>query len=102
MVSALINLQNHGYKRLDNSNSKYIPTGIVSFDNMTNDLPTKKVSMITGVPKEGKSTFLHRVCLNAIDKGYKVMIIDGEHDRDDLINKLYGMVKTVFTHNFRN
>lgn len=90
-VKALNDLYSSPYKGIIDSDTKFVPTGIKSLDYMTNDLPTKKITCVTGVPKEGKSTFLHRIALNAVDKGYKVLLIDGEHDQNDLINKLYTM-----------
>lgn len=86
------NLYKDPYKRISESDVKFIPIGIPTAENFMNDLPTKKVTLMTGVPKEGKSTALHRIALNAVDKGYKVLLIDGEHDQDTLINKLYTMV----------
>jgi KaiC/GvpD/RAD55 family RecA-like ATPase len=86
------NLYNDPYKRITEGDVKFIPIGIPTAEGYMNDLPTKKVTLLTGVPKEGKSTVLHRVALNAVDKGYRVLLIDGEHDQDTLINKLYTMV----------
>lgn len=91
-MKALRNLYKDPYERLSTGDVKFIPTGIYSADIMMNDLPTKKISVVTGVPKEGKSTFLHRVALNAVDKGFNVLLIDGEHDQNTLVNSLYSMV----------
>lgn len=89
---AVTNLYSTPYKSIFDEEYKFIPTGYPTVDNYMNDLPTKKVSVVTGVPKEGKSTFLHKAVLHAIDKGHRVLLIDGEHDRDTLINKLYQIV----------
>ena len=90
--TALFNFNQVEMSQFYKKDVKYIPTGINSFDLMTNHLPTKKVTVVTGVPKEGKSTFVHRIVLNAIDKGFRVLLIDGEHNRDDIIQRLYSMV----------
>ena len=91
-MKALTDLYNTPYKSIFDTNARFIPMGYPTVDNYTNDLPTGKVTVITGVPKEGKSTYLHRGVLHAIDKGYRVLLIDGEHERDALINKLYHIV----------
>jgi len=89
---ALTDLYSTPYRSVFDSDSKFVPTGYSTVDKFMNDLPTKKVTIITGVPKEGKSTFLHRAVLNAVDTGHRVLLVDGEHDRDALINKLYHTV----------
>ena len=91
-IDPLTDLYSTEYVSIFDSDSKYIPTGYPTLDKFMNDLPTKKVTVVTGVPKEGKSTFLHRIVLHAVDKGKRVLLIDGEHDRDTLINKLYHLV----------
>jgi KaiC/GvpD/RAD55 family RecA-like ATPase len=89
---ALFNFNEVTPQHFKREDIRYIPTGLNSFDNLTNDLPTKKVTLVTGVPKEGKSTFVHRIALNAIDRGFRVLLIDGEHNREDIIQRLYSMV----------
>lgn len=84
------NLKN--YKGFKNDDVRFIPTGLDALDALINDLATKEVTVITGRTKEGKSTFIHRIMLNAIDNGFKVLLIDGEHNRTFLINQLYRMV----------
>ena len=91
-MKALNDLYSTPYHSIFNNDSKFIPTGYPTVDEMMNDLPTKKVTVLTGIPKEGKSTFLHRSLLHAVDKGHRVLLVDGEHDQDTLINKLYGIV----------
>jgi twinkle protein len=91
-MKALRNLYDTPYKRLTEGDVKFIPIGIPGAEKLMNDLPTKKITVITGVPKEGKSTVVHRIGLNAVDKGFRVLLVDGEHDQETLINTLYGMV----------
>ena len=86
------NLASQPYKPLTKSNKKYIPTGIQQLDLAFNDLSTGTVTVITGRPSEGKSTFVHRIIVNAIDKGFRTLVVDGEHEQEQLINKLYRMV----------
>lgn len=88
---ALTDLYSTPYESIFDDNLKFVPTGYPTCDEYMNDLPTKKVTVITGVPKEGKSTFLHKAVIHAIDKGYRVLLIDGEHDKNTLVNKLYHM-----------
>lgn len=80
------------YVPYGNDGVKFIPTGILGVDNILNDLATKEVTIVTGRTKEGKSTFVHRIALNAIDKGFSVLLVDGEHNQTFLINHLYRMV----------
>jgi len=91
-MSALRNLGAEPYKAISIGDTKFIPTGIDSSDNITNDLMSRTITVITGQTEEGKSVIVHRTALNAIDKGYRVLIVDGEHNQDFLINKLYKMV----------
>ena len=91
-MNALNDLYNTPYISMFDNDMRFIPTGYPTVDNFLNDLPTKKITVLTGVPKEGKSTFLHRVVLNGIDKGHRVLLVDGEHDQATLINKLYSIV----------
>jgi len=80
------------YRSYEDDDVRFIPTGIRTLDKAINDLATKEVTVVTGKTKEGKSTFIHRIMLNAIDKGYCVLLVDGEHNITFLINSLYRMV----------
>jgi len=91
-MSALRNLGAEPYRAISIGDTKFIPTGIDSSDSITNDLMSRTITVITGQTEEGKSVIIHRTALNAIDKGYRVLIVDGEHNQDFLINKLYKMV----------
>lgn len=91
-MSALRNLGAEPYQPISVGDTKFIPLGIDESDNITNDLMSRTITVITGQTEEGKSIIVHRAALNAIDKGYRVLIVDGEHNQDFLINKLYKMV----------
>jgi len=91
-MNALRNLKAMPYSPISVGDTKFIPTGINASDNITNDLMSRNLTVITGQTEEGKSLIIHRIALNAIDKGYRVLIVDGEHNQDFLINKLYQMV----------
>ena len=80
------------YTSLRNSNTKYTSTGINTLDEAINGLETKTVIVITGRPSEGKSTFAHNMLLNAINDNKKVLLVDGEHNKDDLYNNLFRKV----------
>lgn len=92
MIKGLLNLTRTPYQRLTKSDVKFIPTGIDSIDNELNDLESKRVTLFTGRPGEGKSTVVHRIALNAIDNNHRVLLVDGEHDTNYLVNNLYTKV----------
>jgi RecA/RadA recombinase len=80
------------YESISDGRSSFIPIGMPTLANMTNDFETGKVTVITGPPKEGKSSVLHQIFLNAIDKGFGAVLLDGEHDQSWLLNSLYRKV----------
>lgn len=80
------------YEGLGKQNFKFVPTGYKTLDEGINDLMSKTVTVITGRPGEGKSTFVHSCMLNAIDKGYKVFLLDGEHSQEKLLHDLFKKV----------
>ena len=77
------------YVSLTKQNTKYIPTGVFAIDYAHNDLQSGTVTIITGSPGGGKSTFVHSIILGAIDRRIKTLLVDGEHDRDKLLNNLF-------------
>lgn len=77
------------YQYVTKMGTRFIPIGSPSLAKRMNDFPTARATVVTGFPKDGKSTWLHQQALNAIDKGYKVLIIDGEHTQETLISDLY-------------
>ena len=91
-IKGLRDLIKNPYSGLTNKNVKFIPTGIDGIDDELNDLESRRTTLVTGRPGEGKSTFVDRVGLNAIDKGFRLLLVDGEHDQDVLINNLYKKV----------
>jgi len=82
------NLEKFPYRGISSGNTKYIPTGFSS-DFLTNDLMSRKLTFITSQAEEGKTLILHRIYLNAIDKGYRVLAVDGEYYQEELIHELY-------------
>ena len=50
---------------------------------------SRKISIVTGQSEEGKSVVVHRIMLNAIDNGHKVLLVDGEYYQEELIRELY-------------
>ena len=76
------------YNYLTKNDTKYIPTGFSS-DYLTDDLMSRKMSIVTGQSEEGKSVIVHRTMLNAINSGYKVLLVDGEYYQEELIRELY-------------
>jgi twinkle protein len=81
------------YKGMSSKGIKFIPTGFDSLDQALNQFETERMTLITGRPGEGKSTFVSQIQNFAIDKGYSVARIDGEHAQEKLINDTY--VKAV-------
>lgn len=80
------------YKGINEKDYKFIPIGFTKLSDSINDLMSGNVMVVTGRPAEGKSTFVHTVLLNAIDKGHKVLLIDGEHPQEILLNNLFRQV----------
>ena len=83
---------NDPYDSLKTLDTKYVSYGIDSLDQALNGLESRTVTVITGRPSEGKSTFVHNVILNAVNTSKKVLLIDGEHNRNDLYNNLFRKV----------
>jgi len=77
------------YKGLINAGTKFIPTGIESIDDCINELESRRVTLISGRPGEGKTTFIEQIQNNAIDKGYSVARVDGEHHTENILNNTY-------------
>ena len=85
-------LKTKPYESIKNQNKKFGSFGIYSLDNALDGIVSGTVTVITGRPSEGKSTFLHGVILKNIDYGKRVHIVDGEHILNDLYNKLFRQV----------
>lgn len=82
------NITDDPYKEIAKDDTKYIPTGF-STDYLTDDLMSRKATIITSQSEEGKSVIAHRILLNAIDKGFRVLLVDGEYYEEELIRELY-------------
>jgi predicted ATP-dependent serine protease len=60
-------LKTKPYESIKNQNKKFGSFGIYSLDNALDGIVSGTVTVITGRPSEGKSTFLHGVILKNID-----------------------------------
>jgi len=85
-------LKDSPYVGMVDQNTKYIATGIETLDNAFNSLVSGTVTIITGRPASGKSTLVHSIILNAIDKRHKTLLFDGEYERNQLLNTLFRQV----------
>jgi len=81
-------LEKNPYQGVDYGGTKYIPTGFSS-DYLTNDLMSRKLTFITSQAEEGKTLIAHRIILNGIDRGKRVLLVDGEYYQEELIHELY-------------
>jgi len=88
-LQALRNLQANRYKRITKGNVKFIPSGYPLLEETINDFESGTITIIAGCPGDGKSTIVHGTALWAVDRGKRVMIVDGEHTQGRLINDLY-------------
>lgn len=81
-------MKQYPYKGIDTSHYKFIPWGYKTLSDSVNHLMSGSLVVVTGRPSEGKSTFVHSVILNAIDKKKKVLLVDGEHHQNILLSNL--------------
>ena len=86
------NLKDSKYVGVDPKDYKFIPTGFPKLSDSINDLMSGIVTVITGRPAEGKSTFVHTILLNALDKKFNVLLVDGEHPQEILLSSLFRKV----------
>lgn len=87
----------YGFKEIKEYHSiiddaKFIPTGIEDLDEILNDLKCEDLTLVSGNRGEGKTTFCNQTGINAIDKGFPVLFINGEFTTDVLVNNLYTMM----------
>ncbi len=85
-------LDKQPYEGVAPKSGKYVPTGLPSIDYALNDLVPGFTTLVTGRSNGGKSTFVRQVIANAIDKGNKVYLMNGEENRNNVINKIYQSV----------
>lgn len=85
-------LDKQPYETVIPKSGKYVPTGLPSIDYALNDLVPGFTTLITGRSNDGKSTFVRQVIANAIDKGNKVYLMNGEENRYNVVNKIYQCV----------
>jgi len=85
-------LEQTPYQGLTKGEGKYIPTGISQIDYALNDLSPKRLTLVSGRSNGGKTTFIKQVMANAIDKGGKVYLMNGENDAEFLLNEFYQIV----------
>lgn len=88
-VQGMRDVTDEPYQEISKSNVKFIPTGFKSIDYELNDLETRRITIVTGRSGHGKSVMVNQILINAIDKGFKTLLVDGEHDSDLLINRTY-------------
>lgn len=77
---------------IQSKNTIFIPTGIDGIDNELNDLEGGRMTLLTGRPGEGKTTLAHRMALQSVDKNFKTLIVDGEHEKNTITRNLYNKV----------
>lgn len=80
------------YDSVEPKSGRYVPTGLPSIDYALNDLVPGFTTLITGRSNEGKSTFVRQVIANAIDKGNKVYLMNGEENKKNVVNNIYQCV----------
>lgn len=85
-------LDKNPYESVAPKSGKYVPTGLPSIDYALNDLVPGFTTLITGRSNEGKSTFVRQVIANAIDKDNKVYLMNGEENKNNVVNSLYQCV----------
>lgn len=85
-------LDKQPYKGISEGVGRYVPTGINSIDYALNDLAPGKTTLVSGRANGGKTTFMRQVIANAIDKGNKVYLMNGENDPEMYLNELYQAV----------
>lgn len=77
------------YRGIATAINKFIPTGLVTVDNAINDLVGGYTTLIAGRSNCGKTTFCCQIIANAIDKGFKTLVINGEEIQEAIINQIY-------------
>lgn len=85
-------LEQTPYQGLLKGEGKYIPTGISQIDYALNDLSPRRLTLISGRSNGGKTTFVKQIMANAIDKGNKIYLMNGENDAEFLLNEFYQVV----------
>lgn len=80
------------YKGITTAINKFIPTGIKSIDFALNDLVGGYTTLITGRQNSGKTTLCSQIIANAIAKGFKTLMINGEENQEVMINRIYNKV----------
>lgn len=83
----LINVDDFTYDEFEEVS--YIPTGFETINNKLNDLATGKLTIVTGYTGQGKTCFIENIQNMAIESGYKILVIDGEHTKENKISNSY-------------
>jgi twinkle protein len=91
-IEGLRNLDTDPYKGLEETDGKYISTGLTSIDYAINDLGPGILTLVTGRSNGGKSTLINQIIGSAINTGHKCLLIAGEGLQEILINNLYKAV----------
>ena len=82
-------LDKEPYRGITSRPGKYIPTGLKTVDNALNDLIPGGTTLITGRSNGGKTTVVKQIMANAIDKGSKVYLVNGENEQEIFLNEFY-------------
>lgn len=80
------------YKGIANVKGKFIPTGLKTIDEAINDFAPGCLTLITGRSNGGKTTLMKQILANAIDKGNKVYLVNGENHPEYFLNEFYQTV----------
>ncbi len=91
-IEGLRNLDTDPYKGLEETEGKYISTGLTSIDYAINDLGPGILTLVTGRSNGGKSTLINQILASAINTDHKCLLIAGEGLQEILINNLYKAV----------
>lgn len=88
-TNGLVNASEIKYKKKSVKGQLFVDSGLDGVDDELNGFEGRRVTLVTGRPGEGKSTFVHRILLYAVDSNFPCLLVDGEHDQKSLINDLY-------------
>lgn len=79
---------------------KFIPTGLPAIDEAINDLEPSSLTVLSGRSNEGKTTIVKQIIANAIDKNFKVCVINAEEKslyfQNDIWRKVIGGNKQYY------
>lgn len=91
-IEGLRDLSKDPYRGLQESEGRYIATGLPTIDHAINDLAPKMVTLVTGRSNDGKTTLVNQIVANAIDTGNSVFWMSGEGVQEIMLNRFYQAV----------